>query len=324
MNNLFKQLILLLLANGLLSSSIYAKECPRGTLSKQFCDEDGDLMADTPKNKKEWLNPYTLVFGNTPNQSFVFYDDAREKLIQHIQKVTGKKVVFFPYQTNAAELEAMKSGILHIAGMNTGSVPTAINCAGFHLFAMTGSHNDVFGYKMQIITYPNSGINSIKDIKDNTVLFTSSSSNSGHKAPVALLKQKFGLIHGIDYKSRFSGRHSKSIKKIVNHEYKIAAVSNGIREGMITQGKIPKGSTKVLYESKSFPTTGYGYSNKLDPTLASKIELAFKTFRFKDKNGTIKVFNKYGEDHFMDADYINKWKIIRDINKANNITYECQ
>lgn len=325
-SNLKFKIIYLFMMTIFTSSSLFAletKECPRGSLSEQFCDYDGDMMADSPKDKKKWLNPYTLVFGNTPNQSFVFYDGARQSLIEHIEKVTGKKVVFFPYQTNAAQLEAMRSGLLHITGMNTGSVPTAVNCAGFNLFAMTAKDDDVYGYTMQIITYPNSGIETIADLKDETILFTSSSSNSGHKAPVALLREKFNMKNGIDYNFRFTGKHSNSIEKIAEKEFKIAAIANGIRNGMISKGKIEQSATKVIYESDSFPTTGYGYSNKLDPKLAQKIKEAFRTFKWKKNNIQIS-FNKYGENHFIDADYKNKWQIIRDINSANNITYDCR
>jgi phosphonate transport system substrate-binding protein len=42
-----------------------------------------------------------------------------------------RKVVFFPVESNAAQLEAMRSGRLHVAGFNTGSNPIAVSCAGF-------------------------------------------------------------------------------------------------------------------------------------------------------------------------------------------------
>jgi phosphonate transport system substrate-binding protein len=133
------------------------------------------------------------------------------------------------------------------------------------------------------------------------------------------------MTNGIDYQSRFSGKHSKSIFKIAHKEYKIAAIANGIRNGMINQNKITKDATRVIYESDSFPTTGYGYNHKLNPELAKKIEEAFKTFRWHEGNNTKqKPFNKFGENHFIDADYKNKWEIIRDIDKANNITYDCR
>ena len=76
--------------------------------------------------------------------------------VKHLEKVTGKKVVFFPVQSNAAELEAMRSGRLHIAGFNTGSNPIAVNCAGFVPFAIMGSQKDEFGYEMEIIVQADS------------------------------------------------------------------------------------------------------------------------------------------------------------------------
>lgn len=316
-------IFILLFSQYILAQNI--QDCNRGSLSRQFCDRDGDMLADAPTNPKEFVNPHTLVFGTVPSQSFIFDKEAKKALMRHIEKLTGKKVVFFPYQTNSAELEAMRSGMLHIAGMNTGSVPMAVNCAGFRLFAMTARSDKSYGYTMRIITYPGSGINSIKDIKGQTILFTSSSSNSGHKAPVAILKNEFNLEEGVDYKSKFSGSHTKSVIKIANKEYKVAAVASGFTPALVKNNKIPQNSIKLIYESKIFPPTGYGYSNKLKPSLAKKIEEAFFTFEFKDKNSSrLKPFNKFGESRFIPANYKENWQIIRDIDRANGITYDCR
>ena len=38
----------------------------RGKLDVRFCDDNGDLVADTPADKSKWLNPSTLVFSYTP------------------------------------------------------------------------------------------------------------------------------------------------------------------------------------------------------------------------------------------------------------------
>jgi phosphonate transport system substrate-binding protein len=79
--------------------------------------------------------------------------------------VTGKTMVFFPVQSNAAQIEAMRSGRLHISGFNTGSNPLAVNCAGFRPFTIMASKDGGFGYEMEIITYPGSGIEKVEDIK---------------------------------------------------------------------------------------------------------------------------------------------------------------
>ena len=115
-----------------------AQECPRGDLDKAYCDRDGDLVADAPTDSKQLDNPSTLIFAYTPVEDPAVYTKVWDGFIKHLEKVTGKKVVFFPVQSNAAEIEAMRSGRLHIAGFNTGSNPIAVNCAGFVPFAING------------------------------------------------------------------------------------------------------------------------------------------------------------------------------------------
>ena len=308
----------------LLISTVFADEI-KTDLAMRFQDKNNDLLADRPIDSSKLIDPYTLVFGTVPSHSFMFKKGAKEALKKHLQKVIGKQVEFFPYQTNAAELEAMRSGMLHIAGMNTGSVPSAVNCAGFHLFAMTAREDGDYGYTMQLITYPGSGINNVSDLKGKTLLFTSDSSNSGHKAPVAILKEKFKLIEGVDYNSRFSGNHGKSVLQVATREFKVAAVASGFTNAMELDERIPKSSFKMIYESETFPSTGYGYSHKLKPALAKKIELAFKTFRWRDTpQSSPKAFNKFNQTQFISANYKKMWGIIRTIDKANGISYECK
>src|SRR6476469_3988309 len=115
-----------------------AQECPRGDLDKAYCDRDGDLVADAPSDPKQLLNPPTLIFAYTPVEDPALYSKVWDGFLRHLEKVTGKKVAFFPVQSNAAEIEAMRSGRLHVAGFNTGSNPIAVNCAGFVPFAIMG------------------------------------------------------------------------------------------------------------------------------------------------------------------------------------------
>jgi len=186
------------------------KNCPRGSLDKYYCDYDGDMLADTPTDPSEWVDPYPLVFSYAPVENPNIYKAAWKDFISHMEKVTGKKVVFFPIQSNEAQIEAMRVGRLHVAGFNTGSNPLAVNCAGFHPFTIMAKEDGSFGYEMEIITYPNSGIKKVTDIKGKTLAFTAPTSNSGFKAPSALLKERFNLISGRDFRATFSGKHSNS------------------------------------------------------------------------------------------------------------------
>ena len=92
-----------------------------------------------------------------PVEDPAVYKTAWADFLDHLEEKTGKEVVFFPVQNNAAQIEAMRSGRLHIAGFNTGSNPLAVNCAGFNPFTIMAAEDGSFGYEMEIITYPGFG-----------------------------------------------------------------------------------------------------------------------------------------------------------------------
>jgi len=131
-----------------LGGTASAQDCPRGDLDDRFCDVDGDLIADIPTDPSEQLDPDTLIFAYTPVEDPAVYKTAWSDFLEHLEAETGKDVVFFPVQNNAAQIEAMRSGRLHIAGFNTGSNPLAVNCAGFRPFTIMASKDGNFGYEM--------------------------------------------------------------------------------------------------------------------------------------------------------------------------------
>jgi len=310
---------------GLMSGSVPARaeDCPHGDLDSRFCDRDGDLVADAPADPSEWIDPDTLIFAYTPVEDPAVYREAWADFLVHMEKVTGKKVTFFPVQSNAAQIEAMRSGRLHVAGFNTGSNPLAVNCAGFVPFTMMAGLDGSFGYEMEIITYPGSGIESVEDIKGRTLAFTSPTSNSGFKAPSALLKAEFNMVADKDFSTTFSGKHDNSILGVANKDYDAASIANSIKARMIKRNVVKEEDLKVLYKSQTFPTTGYGYVYNLKPELAQKIKEAFVSFEW-DGTSLKEEFEKNGEGQFIPITFKEHWDVIRKIDRANEVSYACQ
>lgn len=304
-----------------LASVARAEDCPRGTLDKAYCDRDGDLLADLPVDESKWVNPSTIIFAYTPVEDPAVYRKVWDGFIKHMAKITGKKVVFFPVQSNAAQIEAMRSGRLHVAGFNTGSNPIAVNCAGLNPFAMMASADGSFGYEMEIIVPADSKMMSPSEIKGKTMTFTSPTSNSGNKAPSALLKSEFGLIKGKDFKTQFSGKHDNSVLGVANKDYEVASIANSVKNRMIKRGVIKADQIRTIYKSQTFPTTGYGTVYNLDPTLVAKIRQAFFTFKWEGSD-LKKEFKK--EDKFISISYKHNWDVIRKIDAANGIKYSCK
>tara|TARA_Y100001970_G_scaffold293386_1_gene439856 strand:- start:2641 stop:3612 length:972 start_codon:yes stop_codon:yes gene_type:complete len=301
--------------------TLYAEDCPRGTLDKRYCDRDGDLVADLPLDPSKWQNPSTIIFSYTPVEDPAVYAKAWDGFVKHLAKVTGRKAVFFPVQSYAAQYEAMRSGRLHVAGVNTGGNPVAVSCAGLVPFAMMASEDGSFGYEMEIIVPSDSSIKSVADIKGKSMAFTSPTSNSGFKAPSAILKSEFGMIPDRDFKAAFSGKHDNSIMGVANKDYEAASIANSVLGRMIDRGVVDKSKIRTIYKSPTFPTTGYGHAHDLDPTLVAKIKQAFFSFNWKGSD-LKKEFKKEGR--FVSIHHKSDWDIIRKIDKANGIKYSCR
>ncbi len=304
-----------------LSGSSTVEDCPRGALDTRFCDRNGDLVADTPTDSAKLVDPDTLIFAYTPVEDPAVYEKVWDGFLKHMEQVTGKNVSFFAVQSNAAQIEAMRAGRLHVAGFNTGSNPIAVNCAGFVPFTIMAAADGSFGYEMEIITHPGSGIDSVEGIKGNTLAFTSPTSNSGFKAPSALLKSEFGMEAEKDFEAVFSGKHDNSVLGVANKDYPAASIANSVMNRMIRRGVVKASQINSLYKSQTFPTTGYGYVHNLKPELAEKVKEAFFTFPWEGSELKAE-FKK--EDKFIPITFQEHWAVIRTIDKANGVSYACK
>jgi phosphonate transport system substrate-binding protein len=300
---------------------VRAQDCPRGDLDQAYCDRDGDLVADTPTDAKQLVNPSTIIFSYTPVEDPAVYSKVWDGFIKHMETVTGKKVAFFPVQSNAAQLEAMRAGRLHVAGVNTGGNPIAVNCAGFVPFAIMAGKDGTFGYEMEIIVPADSPIKTPADLKGKKVAFTAPTSNSGFKAPSAILKADFNLEASRDFEPTFSGKHDNSILGVANKDYDAAAIANEVMHRMVERKVVDPAKLRTIYKSETFPTTGYGHVYNLDPALVAKIKEAFFTFQWE--GSALKAEFK-DEDRFVPITYQKDWSVIRKIDAASGVKYSCK
>ena len=107
-----------------------------------YCDANKDMVADVPTDPKKWKNPSTIVFTYTPVEDPAVYENIFKPFTTHLAKCLDKKVVFYQVQSNAAEIEAMRSGRLHVGGFSTGPTAFAVNLAGAIPFAVKGTRRN--------------------------------------------------------------------------------------------------------------------------------------------------------------------------------------
>ncbi len=296
-----------------------AQECKnRGDLDVRFCDNDKDLVADTPTDTSKWLDPDTLIFSYTPVEDPSVYENQFTEFMDYLAKNTGKKVKWYGAESYAAQVEAMRSGRLHVAGISTGPTVFGVNLAGYVPVAIMGRADGTFGYKLQLITHKDTDIKDFKDMKGRKIAHVTPSSNSGNQAPRALFGA-LGVKPDVDYKVIYSGKHDNSIMGVANKDYDAAPIASSVLDRMHDKGVVNKDDLRIIWESKLFPTTSYGYAHNLKPDLARQIIYSFVSFDWKG-TGLEKEFGKQA-DKFLPITFQDHWSDIRTIQQANDTVY---
>ena len=286
--------------------------CPnRGELDPIYCDANRDLLADTPTDPARLKNPSTLVFTYTPVEDPAKYENIFKPFTDHLAQCTGKRVVFFQVQNNAAQIEALRSGRLHVGGFSTGPTVFAVNKAGAIPFAVKGDAKGYQGYNLITIVKASSPFRTVADLKGRKVAHTSPSSNSGHLAPLALLPAQ-GLAPGKDYEIRFSGKHDQSVLGVNSGDYDAAHVASDVFDRMADRGQVKEGDFRVIYRSQRFPTSSFAHAHDHAPALAQQIVKCFTDYRFPDSMK--KDFD--GADRFVPISYQKEWAVVREVDKV--------
>ena len=314
---------LALAAAAAFSATAAAQECKsHGDLDAMYCDDNGDLVADTPKDSKKLKTPSTLVFTYTPVEDPAVYEKIFKPFTDHLAQCVGKRVVFYQVQSNAAEIEAMRSGRLHVGGFSTGPTAFAVNIAGAIPFGIKGYEKEYQGYNLIVIVKKDSPFQKLSDLKGKKVAHTAPSSNSGHMAPMALFPKE-GLAPGKDYNILFSGKHDQSILGVQSGDYDAAAIASDVLHRMSVRGQVKEDDFRVVYRSAKFPTSSFAYAHDLEPKFRDKMLKCFYDYRFPDEMK--KAFD--GADRFFPINYKEHWEVVRQVaeaggDKFNKAAYE--
>src|SRR4029079_13326504 len=116
-----------------------------------FADADHDLVADPPADPAKLIKPDELVFSYVATEDEPIADDRWKELTAAIEAKTGKKVKVAHYKNVDEQMADLAKGKLHIVGLNTGLVPSAVEREGFVPLCALGKADGSFGYTMELL-----------------------------------------------------------------------------------------------------------------------------------------------------------------------------
>jgi phosphonate transport system substrate-binding protein len=315
---MIKHLLLTTVALGLYTVAAQAQDaCPnRGILDTIYCDADGDLVADTPKDPAKQKDPSTLIFAYSPVENPAVYQAVFQPLMDHLAQCTAKRVVYYPAQSNTAQIEAMRSGRLHISGYATGVVGFAVNMAGAVPFVAMGNEKGMAGYQVWSVVKADSPYQKMSELKGKKVAHVSPSSNSGNLAPRVYFPAE-GLVTDTDYKPLMSGGHDKSVLGVASGDYDMAPIASDVMERMVARGHVKGDLLRIIWKSPMFPTSSFSMSHDLKPELQARIRKCFSDFRFTE--GMRKEYTDL--DRFIPMTYKDDWKPLREVAEKSGTPY---
>jgi phosphonate transport system substrate-binding protein len=133
--------------------------------------------------------------------------------------------------------------------------------------AFAGENGQPASYYASIVTWPNSGIKSIADIKGRSFAYSDPSSTSGHLFPAyGLSKNGVDPDHGV--KALYAGSHTASFEALRNHK---------VDAGELNSEEIATAKLHNEYDEKSFVTLWKSEQIPLDPfAIRGDLPPAFK------------------------------------------------
>ncbi len=290
-----------------------AEDCATSAdLRAGYVDADCDMLADPPTDAADLRDPNTLVWAYSPIEDPAVYAELFRPFTRHLAACVGRQIVYYPVQSEEAQVQAMADGLLHFAGFATGSTVSAVERAGAHPFAAKGTEDGMRGYRLIAIVRAESGYRSLDQLDGARIAHTTEQSNSGHHAPRRFFPEE-GLIPGRDYDPIMSGGHAQSILGVMNGDYDMAAVASDVFERMIERARIERGDFRVLYQSPLFPTSSFALAHDLDPGLAARLRACFFDFEFPARMSR----EFHGDSRFVPVRYAVDWQAVRDVLKQD-------
>jgi phosphonate transport system substrate-binding protein len=240
---------------------------------------------------------------------------------KYLETELGMEVETFTATDYSSVIEAMRSDKIDVAFFGPFSYVLASERAGAEAIVTGGTKTgEVATYQSCIITHPDSGINSIEDLKNNaseiTFSFVDPASTSGNLIPRGYLLS-IGIDPDKDFKAcMFAGGHDASGLAVKSRNVDAGAMYDIGYNRLIESGAITSDEVIVIWKSDPIPKSPVAVRNDLDPELKKKIQQAFVDMPVKDPEAMKTFESKWEKNELYVAIDDSTYEYIRGIGRS--------
>ena len=238
-----------------------------------YCDANNDLVADVPDRPEEVEEPVDDRLhlhagrgsGGLREDLQAVHDAPRE--VHSTRKSCSTRC-----RSNAAEIEAMRSGRLHVGGFSTG--PTGVRGQPRRRDPVRHQgrrEKDFQGYNLIV---DREGELAVPEARR-----PQGQEGRAHGAVVELRPPRAARAvpgrgprarQGLQDRSSPASTTSRCMG-VDSGDYDAAAVASDVFHRMGERGQIKEDDFRIIYRSQKFPTSSFAYAHDLDPELVDKM-----------------------------------------------------
>jgi phosphonate transport system substrate-binding protein len=224
----------------------------------------------------------TIRFGVEPYDSSAILIPIYNKIGGLISAQVGCPVQIYVATSYNAEIEAMRAGKLDIGQFGPLGYVLAHKVADAQAVAtMADAQGNPSTYTASVVTWPGSGITTLKDVAGHTFGYSDPASTSGHLFPAFALKS-VGIDPDKGVTPLYSGSHTASFEALRNHKVQAGELNSQTIVAAQVHGEWDPKAFVTLWQSKPIPSDPICVYGKLNPALKAHLTAVLQHLKLTD------------------------------------------
>jgi phosphonate transport system substrate-binding protein len=199
-----------------------------------------------------------------------------EPVRAYLEKSLGMTVKMYKVTDYGAVIEALRGKRIDVAWFGPMSYILAEKEAFAEAFAIGKHRGGTSTYKSIFVVPSDSTAKTLADLKGKSAAYVEAASTSGGLVPTYLIFKEMHVMPEKYFgKFTYAGSHDAALLAVQGKTVDVAASNDTTYARMLAEGKLNKGSTRILFESEPLPESPLAYRSDMDPAMKTKILDAF-------------------------------------------------